>query len=159
MPNFIAIQSEQKEMVCELFDSLQTAHTTITDVAGVLATLGRTLDPHEFQFLLIHSVHCLVLFQVPACLCHPSKLKFAKQHLTDELYEQQGVNTVLPRPHHADLDKLPAKHPTRVLAGAIHYQLRKCIFTKFITSQSDVADLFQAERKKLFTSITEDTNT
>ena len=48
MPNFTAIQGEQKEMVCELFDSLQTAHTAIVGVAEALATLGRTLDPQQF---------------------------------------------------------------------------------------------------------------
>ena len=154
MPNFTAIQGDQWEMVCELFDSLQTAHIAIADVAGTLATLGRTLDPNQFQFLLKHSV-CLLVQLVPACLCHPGKLKFAKEHLTDnELYEQHGVNTVLPRPHHPDLDQVPAKHPTRALASAIHYQLRKRMLTKFTTSQTDIADLFQVERKKFFTSIT-----
>ena len=98
MLNFTAIQGDQWEMVCELFDSLQTAYTAIADVAGTLATLGRTLDPNQFQFLLKHSVHPLVQLQVPAHLCHLSKLKFAKEHLTDdEIYEQCGVNTVLPR--------------------------------------------------------------
>ena len=155
MPNFAAIQGDQWEMVCELFDSLQTVHTAIADVTGTLATLGRTLDPNQFQFLLKYSVHPSVQLQVPACLCHPGKLKFAKEHLTDnELYEQHGVNTILPRPHHPDLDQVPAKHPTRALVSAIHYQLRKRMFTKFATSQTDIADLFRVERKKFFTSIT-----
>ena len=44
MLNFAATQG-----VCELFDSLQTVHTAIADVAGTLATLGRTLDPNQFQ--------------------------------------------------------------------------------------------------------------
>ena len=143
MPNFAAIQSDQWEMVCELFDSLQTVHTAIADVAGTLATLGRTLDPNQFQFLLKHSVCSLVQLQVPAHLCHPDELKFAKEHLThDELYEQCRVNTVLPRPYHPNIDQVPAKHPTRALASTIHYQLRKCIFTKFAASQTDIADLF-----------------
>ena len=98
MPNFTAIQGDQQEMVCELFDSLQTAHTAIADVTGTLATLGRTLDPNQFQFLLKHSVHPLVQLQVPAHLCHPSELKFAKEHLTDdELYEQHST-TQTPSP-------------------------------------------------------------
>ena len=155
VPNFTAIQGNQWEMVCELFDSLQTVHTAIAAIAGTLATLGRTLDPNQFQFLLKHSVCPLVQLQVPAQLYHPGELKFAKEHLTDdELYEQHGVNTILPRPHHPDLDQVPAKHPTRALASAIHYQLSKCMFTKFSTSQTDIADLFQVERKKFFTSIT-----
>ena len=143
MPNFTAIQSEQQKMVYELFDSLHTVHTATADVAGTLATLGRTLDPNQFQFLLKHSVHPLVQLQVPGCLCYPGELKFAKEHLTNnELYEQCGVNTVVPRPHHPNLDQVPAKHPTRALAGTIHYQLRKHMFTKFSTSQTDIADLF-----------------
>ena len=86
MLNFTAIQGDQWEMVCELFDSLQTVHTAIADVAGTLATLGRTLDPNQFQFLLKNFVHPLVQLQVPAHLCHPGKLKFAKEHLTDDNY-------------------------------------------------------------------------
>ena len=146
MPNFTVTQSNQWEMVCELFDSLQTVHTAIADVAGTLATLGRTLDPNQFQFLLKHSVCPLVQLQVPARLCHPGELKFAEEHLTnDELYEQYGVNTVLPRPHHPNLDQVPAKYPTRALASAIHYQLRKCMFTRFAAYQTDIADLFQVK--------------
>ena len=60
MLNFTAIQGDQREAVCELFDSLQTVHTAIADITGTLATLGRTLDPNQFQFLLKHSVHPLV---------------------------------------------------------------------------------------------------
>ena len=148
MPNFTAIQGDQWEMVCELFDSLQTVHTAIADIAETLTTLGRTLDPNQFQFLLKHLVCPLVQLQVPAHLCHPGELKFAKEHLTDdELYEQCGVNTVLPRPHHQNLDQVPAKHPTRALASTIHYQLRKCMFTKFATSQTDIADLFRLRER------------
>ena len=84
MLNFTAIQGDQREVVCKLFNTLQTAHTAIADVAGTLATLGRTLDPNQFQFLLKHSVHPLVQLQVPACLCHLGELKFAKEHLMDD---------------------------------------------------------------------------
>ena len=51
MPNFKTIKDDDQEVVCELFDSLQTAHTAIVDIAGTLATLGRRLDPNQFQFL------------------------------------------------------------------------------------------------------------
>ena len=54
IPNFAAIQGDQRETVSELFDSLQTVHTAIADVAGTLATLGRTSDPNQLQFLLKH---------------------------------------------------------------------------------------------------------
>ena len=88
--------------------------------------------------------------QVPARLCNPADLTFAKASLTDkEMFEQRAMNNMLPRPHHPDLEAVDPKHLTRALAAAIHYQIRKKMFTK-----TEIADLFQVERKKFFTSIT-----
>ena len=93
--------------------------------------------------------------QVPARLCNPADLTYAKASLTDEeMFEQRAVNNMLPRPYHPDLEAVDPKHPTRALAAAIHYQIRKKMFTKFPASQTKIADLFQVERKKFFTSIT-----
>ena len=126
LPNFKDIEGADKEEVCELFDSLQTVHATIADAAGSLAFLGQRLHPHQFQFLLKHSIHPLIQLQIPAHLCHPGELRFEKQYLSnDKLYEQHCVNTLLPRPHHPALDSIPPKHPTRALAAAIHYHLWK----------------------------------
>ena len=155
LPNFKDIEGADREGVCELFDSLQTAHAAIADAASSLASLGRRLHPHQFQFLLKHSIRPLIQLQIPAHLCHPGELKFEKQYLSnDELYKQCCVNTLLPRPYHPALDGIPPKHPTRALATAIHYHLRKRMCTKFNASQTGIADLFQVERKKFFTSIT-----
>ena len=56
LPNFEKIDEDDREKVCDLFDSLSTTHATIADVADNLATFGRRLDPTQFQFLLKHSV-------------------------------------------------------------------------------------------------------
>ena len=153
--NFEKIDGDDREKVCDLFNSLSTAHTAIADVAGNLATLGRRLDPTQFQFLLKHSVPPLVQLQVPARLCHPADLTFTKASLTDEeMFGQRAVNNMLPRPHHPNLEAVDPKHPTRALAAAIHYQIRKKMFTKFPASQTEIVNLFQVERKKFFTSIT-----
>ena len=93
--------------------------------------------------------------QVPARLCNPADLTFTKTSLTDEeMFKQRAVNNMLPRPHHPNLEAVDPKHPTRALAAAIHYQIRKKMFTKFRASQNKIADLFEVERKKFFTSIT-----
>ena len=93
--------------------------------------------------------------QVPARLCNPADLTFTKASRTDEeMFEQRAVNNMLPRPYHPDLKAVDPKHPTRALAVAIHYQIRKKMFTKFPASQTKIANLFQVERKKFFTSIT-----
>ena len=87
--------------------------------------------------------------QVPARLCNPADLTFAKTSLTDEeMFEQRAVNNMLPRPHHPNLEAVDPKHPTRALTAAIHYQIRKKMFTKFPASQNEIADLFEVERRK-----------
>ena len=155
LPNFKDIEGSDREVVCELFDSPQTAHATIANAAGFFASLGHRLHPHQFQFLLKHSICPLIQLQIPAHLCHPGELRFEKQYLSNnELYEQRCVNTLLPRSYHPSLDSIPPKHPTRALAAAIHYHLQKRMCTKFTASQTEVAYLFQVERKKFFTSIT-----
>ena len=151
LPNFKDIEGADREEVCELFDSLQTAHATIADAASSLASLGQRLHPHQFQFLLKHSIHPLIQLQIPVHLCHPGELRFEKQYLcNDELYEQCCVNTLLPRSYHPALDSIPPKHPTRALAAAIHYHLWKRMCTKFNASQTEIADLFQVERKSFY---------
>ena len=155
LPNFEKIDGDDRAKVCDLFDSLSTAHAAIADIEGNLATLGRRLDPTQFQFLLKHSVRPLVQLQIPTRLCNPADLTFTKTSLTDEeMFEQRAVNNMLPRPHHPNLEAVDPKHPTRALVAAIHYQIRKKMFTKFPASQNEIADLFEVERKKFFTSIT-----
>ena len=91
---------------------------------------------------------------MPAGLCHPGELQFAKPNLSsNELFEQQVVNNILPRPYHPKLETVAPKHPTRALAAAIHYQLHKLLFMKFTATQTEIADMFQVERKKFFTTI------
>ena len=149
--NFKDIEGADREEVYELFDSLQTAYATIADAANSFASLSHRLHPHQFQFLLKHSIHPLIQLQIPAHLCHPSELRFEKKYLSnDELYEQCCVNTLLPRPYHPSLDSIPPKHPTRALAAAINYHLQKRMCTKFTASQTEVADLFQVKRKNFF---------
>ena len=56
LPNFEKIDGDDRAKVCDLFNSLSTAHVAIADIAGNFTTLGRRLDPTQFQFLLKHSV-------------------------------------------------------------------------------------------------------
>ena len=155
LPNFKNIDGESRERVCDLFDSLSTAHSAIADVAQNIAALGRQLDPDQLGFILKHSVRPLVQLQIPPGLCNPADLKCAKANLTpEEEYDERGVNTMLPRPHHPDLTTVKDKHPMRALTATIHYYLRKRMYPRFPASQTKIADLFAVERKKFFTLVT-----
>ena len=61
---------------------------------------------------------------------------------------------MLPRPHHPNLATVKDKHPTRALAAAIHYHLRKRMYPHFLASQTEIADLFTVKQKKFFISVT-----
>ena len=124
-------------------------------MAGHLAFLARTLQPNQFEFILKHSVHPLIQLEVPHRLCNPGELHFAKSDITsEEAFEQQAVNTILPRPHHPKLANVGNKHTMRCLAATVHYQLPQKLFTKFRDSQANIDDMFGMERKNSFTSIT-----
>ena len=93
LPNFKDIEGADREEVCELFDSLQIAHATIADAASSLASLGQRLHPHQFQFLLKHSIHPLIQLQIPAHLCHPGELRFEKQQYPTMNFTNNAVST------------------------------------------------------------------
>ena len=155
LPGFNKFEGSEQFAISELFRHLQRAHNASAEVAGHLDFLARTLQPSPFEFILKHSVHPLIQFEVPPRLCNPGELCFTKSELTsEETFEQQAVNNVLPRPYHPKLEAVENKHATRCLAAVVHYQIWKKLFTKFRDSQANIADMFSVERKKFYTSIT-----
>ena len=132
LPGFKKFEGSERSAISELFSSLQSAHNASTEVARHLAVLARTLQPSQFEFILKHSVHQLIQFEVPPRLCNPAELCFTKSNLTtEETFEQRAMNNILPRPYHPKLETVEGKHPTRCLAVVVHYQLQQKMFTKF----------------------------
>ena len=140
--------------IVQLLVALQCAHNTAAEVTGHLAFYRCTLQPDQFSFILKHSVRPLIQLSVPAGLSDPTHLQFEHPVFTEEEYfEEKAINSVLPMPHHPDLEKLPPKDPTHCLAGAVHCVLR-CRLFKNNLSQGTTADPFQVERKKFYQAIT-----
>ena len=123
LPGFKKFEGGEQIAISELFTSLQSAHNASIEVARHLAVLARKLQPSQFEFILKHSVHPLIQFEVPPRLCNPRELCFAKSNLTSkEAFEQRALNN-LPRPYHPKLETVERKQATRCLAAAVHYQL------------------------------------
>ena len=155
LPGFKKFEGSEQFAISELFRSLQSAHNASAEVAEHLASLARTLQPSQFEFILKHSVCSLIQFEVPPRLCNPRELRVMKSELTsEEAFEQWAVNNVLSRLYHPKLETVEGKHATRCLTVAVHYQLWQKLFTKFRDSQANIADMFGVERKKFYTSIT-----
>ena len=125
LPNFRPFKSGHEMSIVQLLVALQCTHNTVAEVAGHLTFLGCTLQPDKFSFILKHSVRPLIQLSVPAGLSDPTHLQFKHPALTEEeWFEEKAINSVLPMPHHPDLEKLPPKDPTCCLAGTVHYVLR-----------------------------------
>ena len=86
---FKKFEGGERSTISELFTSLQSAHNASAEVARHLAVLARTLQPSQFEFILKHSVHPLIQFEVLPRLCNPVELCFMKSNLTtEETFEQ-----------------------------------------------------------------------
>ena len=81
LPGFLRFEGSEQFAISELFSSLQSAHNASAEVAGHLAVLARKLQPSQFEFILKHSVHPLIQFEVPPRLCNPRELRFMKVNL------------------------------------------------------------------------------
>ena len=82
-----------------------------------------------------------------------SELKFDKERLTpEEITEENCCNLILPRPFHPKFAKIDFKDPTRCLAAAAHFLIRKKLFNSKCT-QLHVAKDFAAAEKKLHLAI------
>ena len=56
----------------------------------------------------------------PPGLSGPTHLQFEHPTLSEEeCFEEKAINSVLPVPHHPNLEKLPPKDPTECLAAAV----------------------------------------
>ena len=89
LPGFKKFEGGEQFAISELFTSLQSVHNASSEVAGHLAVLARTLQPSQFEFILKHSVHPVIQFEVPPRLCNPVELHFTKSNLTTkETFEQ-----------------------------------------------------------------------
>ena len=93
LPGFKKFEGCKQFAISALFTSLQSPHNASAEVAGHLVVLARKLQPGQFEFILKHSVHPLIQFEVPPRLCNPGELRFAKSNLTsEETFEQLAVN-------------------------------------------------------------------
>ena len=97
LPGFKKYEDSEQFAISELFTSLQSEHNASAEVARHLAVLVRKLQPNQFEFILKHSVHPLIQFEVLPRLCNPRELHFMKSDLTsEEAFEKWAVNNILP---------------------------------------------------------------
>ena len=152
LQNLPCFDRKGQQAVTKLFSYLQDAHNHLAEVAKQVM-VSEVSSPEQFTFVLQHAVRPIIQLKIPPHLSAPSELKFEKERLTpEELNEENCCNLILPRPFHPKFAKLDTKDPTRCLAAAAHFLIRKKLFNSKVT-QLHVAKVFAVAEKKLHLAI------
>ena len=151
--NLPCFDKKGQQAVTKLFDHLQDAHNHMAEVAKSIVNVSEVSSPEQFTFVLQLAVRPIIQLKIPPHLSAPTELKFERERLTpEELTEENSCNLILPRPFHPKFTKLDFKDPTRCLAAAAHFLIRKKLFNSKCT-QLHVAKDFAVAEKKLHLTI------
>ena len=125
----------------------------MAQVAKAVVDLSKVSSPDQFTFVLQLAVRPIIQLKIPPHLSAPTELRFDKERLTpEEITEENSCNLILPRPFHPKLSGIAFKHPTRCLAAAAHFLIRKKLFnTKY--PQLLVAKDFAVAEKKVHLAV------
>ena len=153
LQNLPCFDRRGQQAVTRLFSYLQDAHNYLAEVAKQVVMVSEVSSPEQFTFVLQHAVRPIIQLKIPPHLSAPTELKFEKERLTpEELNEENCCNLILPRQFHPKFTKLDTKDPTRCLAAAAHFLIKKKLFNSKDT-QLRVAKDFAVAEKKLHLTI------
>ena len=153
LQNLPCFDKKGQQAVTTLFGHLQDAHNHLAEVAKQVVLVSEVSSPEQFTFVLQHAVRPIIQLRIPPHLSAPTELKFEKERLTpEEINEENCCNLILPQPFHPKFANLDFKDPTRCLAAAAHFIIRKKLFESKCT-QLSVAKAFAVAEKKLHLAI------
>ena len=145
LPDF---DQKGQRAITKLFSHLQDAHNHMAEVAKAMVDISEVASPEKFTFILQNAVRPLIQLKVPPHLSAPTELRFEKERLTpEEMTEENCCNLILPRPFHPKFSTVSYKDPTRCLAAAAHFLIRKKLFNSKYTQLLVAKDFAVAEKK------------
>ena len=151
--NLPCFDQKGQQAVTRLFSHLQDAHNYMAEVAKAIIDVSEVSSPEQFTFVLQLAVRPIIQLKIPPHLSAPTELRFEKERLTpEEIAEENCCNLILPRPFHPKFAKLDFKDPTKYLAAAAHFLIRKKLFNSKCT-QLQVAKDFAVAEKKLHLTV------
>ena len=146
--NITSFDKKGQEAITKLFSHLQDAHNYMAQVVQAVVQLSKVSSPEQFTFVLQLAVRPIIQLKIPPYLSAPTELKFEKERLTqEEITEEYCCNLILPQPFHPKLSGISFKHPTRCLAAAAHFLIRKELFNSKYPQLLVAKDFAVAEKK------------
>ena len=151
--NLPCFDQKGQQAVTKLFSHLQDAHNHMAEVAKAIVNVSEVSSPEQFTFVLQLTIRPIIQLKIPPHLSAPTELRFEKERLTpEEIAEENCCNLILPQPFHPKFAKIDFKDPTRCLAAAAHFLIRKKLFNSKCT-QLHVAKDFAVAEKKLHLAV------
>ena len=142
-----------QQAITKLFSLLQDVHNHMSEVAKAIVDISEVSSPEKFTFILQNEVRPIIQLKIPPHLSAPTELRFEKERLTpEEMTEEYCCNLILPRPFHPKFSTINYKDPTRCLATAAHFLIRKKNFN-FKYPQLLLAKDFAVAKKKLHLAV------
>ena len=146
--NIPCFDKKGQQAITRLFGHLQDAHNHMSEVAKAVVDVSEVSLPEQFTFVLQLAVRPIIQLKIPPHLSAPTELKFDKERLTpEEITEENCCNLILPRPFHPKFSTITFKHPTRCLAAAAHFLMRKKLFNTKCPQLLVAKDFAVAEKK------------
>ena len=146
--NLPCFDKKGQQAVTKLFSHLQDAHNHMAEEAKAIVNVSEVSSPEQFTFVLKLAVRPIVQLKIPPHLSAPTELKFEKERFTpEEIEEENCCNLILPQPFHPKFTKIDFKDPTRCLAVAAHFLIRKKLFNSKCTQLHVTKDFAVAEKK------------
>ena len=151
--NIPSFDEKGQRAVTRLFSHLQDAHNHMSEVAKAVVDVSEVSSPEQFTFVLQLAARPIIQLKIPPHLSAPTDMRFEKERLApEEITEENCCNLILPRPFHPKFATIDFKNPTRCLAAAAHFLIRKKLFnTKY--PQLLVAKDFAVAEKKLHLAV------
>ena len=137
-----------QQAITKLFSYLQDAHNHMSEVAKAIVDVSEVSSPEQFTFGLQPAIRPFIQLTIPPHLSAPTELKFEKERLTpEEITEEDCCNLILPQPFHPKFSTNTYKDPTRCLAAAANFLIRKKLFNSKYPQLLVAKDFAVAEKK------------
>ena len=146
--NIPCFDKKGQQAITRLFGHLQDTHNHMSEVGKAVVDVSEVSSPEQFTFVLQLAVRPIIQLKIPPHLSAPTDLLFEKERLTpEEITEENCCNLILPRPFHPKFSTIAFKHPTRCLAAAAHFLIRKKLFNTKYPQLLVAKDVAVAEKK------------
>ena len=145
------ITAEQKELLGELFEELETAHESMARACSTLGRLARGLNGKQLLLTLRASVRPLVQVNIAEKFWRDMAQTSKRTDLPDDLHHRIAL-TMLPDAAAESIRNESSNSPTRLLAATLAFYILKRFGQG--TTQRNMQELYEVKPKQMACCIT-----